>query len=224
VELHLGSKGFFTAVFMNLENMDRVFEEEPYFHASARLYMRPWKENFSPEKKIFKKVPVWLRFYSLPLDYWLPSTFEEIGNKLGKYVKTSEATLKEKYTSYARIYIEMDVSRALPEAISLEFRDEEWIQNINYEHIPFRCRRCHEHGHLIREFPLNKKQEVENPKPQEDEDGFIKPNPRSKANKKKNKTPTGNNLERRNKTEGRDKTSKGVENEKDSTKAQEVIG
>jgi hypothetical protein len=51
----------------------------------------------------------------------------------------------------------MDVLGALPEAISLEFRDEEWIQNIDYEQIPFRCRRCHEHGHLIREFPLNKK-------------------------------------------------------------------
>jgi hypothetical protein len=96
----------------------------------------------------------------------LPSTFEAIGNKLGKYVKTSEATLKGRYTSYARICIEMDVSGALPEAISLEFRDEEWIQNIDYEQIPFRCRRCHEHGHLIRECPLNKKQEAKNPKPQ----------------------------------------------------------
>jgi hypothetical protein len=90
----------------------------------------------------------------------LSSTFEAIGNKLGKYVKTSEATLKGRYTSYARICIEMDVSGALPEAISLEFRDEEWIQSINYEQIPFRCRRCHENGHLIRECLLNKKQET----------------------------------------------------------------
>jgi hypothetical protein len=56
VELHLGSKGFFTAVFMNLGDRDRVFKGGPYFHASAGLYMQPWKENFSPEKKTFKKV------------------------------------------------------------------------------------------------------------------------------------------------------------------------
>ena len=48
-------------------------------------------------------------------------------------MKTSEATLKGRYTSYATICIEMDVSGALPEAITLEFRDEEWIQNIDYE-------------------------------------------------------------------------------------------
>jgi hypothetical protein len=114
VELHLGSKGFFTEVFINLEDRDRIFEGGPYFHASAELYMQPWKENFSPEKETFKKVSVWLRLYSLTLDYWLPSTLEAIGNKLGKYIKTAEATLRGRYTSYARICIEMDVSGALP--------------------------------------------------------------------------------------------------------------
>lgn len=27
---------------------------------------------------------------------------------------------------------------------------------MDYEHVPFRCRKCHEHGHLFRDFPLNK--------------------------------------------------------------------
>jgi hypothetical protein len=65
-------------------------------------------------------------------------------------VKTSKETLKGRYTSYARICIEIDVSEALLEAISLEFRDEEWIQSVDYEKISFRCRRCHEHGHLFK--------------------------------------------------------------------------
>jgi len=69
------------------------------------------------------------------------SSFEAIENKLGKYVKTWKETLKGRYTFYPRIYIEKDASGALPEAIILEFRDEEWIQRIDYEKIPFRCRR-----------------------------------------------------------------------------------
>jgi hypothetical protein len=48
VEFHLGSKGFFTLVFMNMEDMDKVFEGGECFHASAGMYMRSWKENFSP--------------------------------------------------------------------------------------------------------------------------------------------------------------------------------
>jgi hypothetical protein len=221
VELHLGSKGFFTAVFMNLEDRDRVFEWGPYFHTSTGLYMRPWKENFSLEKETFKNVPIWLGLYSLPLDYWLPSTFEAIRNKLGKYVKTSQATLKGRYTSYARICIDMDVLGALPEDISLEFRDEEWIQSIDYEQIPFRCRRCHEHGHLFIECPLNKKQEEENTKIQQDGDGFIKSNHMNKANKKPSKAPMGSNPEARTRTKGRDKTNKEEEGGKEKEKAKE---
>jgi hypothetical protein len=49
----------------------------------------------------------------------------------------------------------MDISRALPGSITLEYQDEDWGQTIDYEHIPFHCRKCHEHGHLFRECPLN---------------------------------------------------------------------
>jgi hypothetical protein len=58
VELHLGLKGFFTSVFMNLEDRDKFFEGGAYFHASKGLYMQPWKEKLSSEKETFKNVPV----------------------------------------------------------------------------------------------------------------------------------------------------------------------
>ena len=50
----------------------------------------------------------------------------------------------------------MDLSRALPHEVIQEVFNEECVQIVDYEHIPFRCRRCHEHGHLFRDFPLNK--------------------------------------------------------------------
>ena len=99
----------------------------------------------------------------------------------------------------------MDISGALPKAISLEFRDEEWIQKIDYEQIPFRCRQCHQHGNLIREFSLNKRKEAVNPKTQQEKEGFITPNPRNRENKKKSKTSAGNNQEK-NKMEGTKQT------------------
>jgi len=40
-------------------------------------------------------------------------------------------------------------------SISLEYHDEEWIQKIDYDHIPFKCRKFHEHGHLFQDYPLN---------------------------------------------------------------------
>jgi hypothetical protein len=56
---------------------------------------------------------------------------------------------------------------------------------------------------------------VEKNKLQQDEDGFIKPNHRNRANKKQSKTPTGSNSEARNRTEGRDNTNKEEEGGKE---------
>jgi hypothetical protein len=166
-ELQLSSKGFFTVIFYNLEDKDRIFEGGPYFYNSVGLYLCFWTDCFCPEKENFAYAPVWIRLYSLPQEFWLEEILLGIGNTLGKYVKSSEATKQRKYTSYARICVYMNISKALPGTVTLEYQDEEWAQTIDYEHIPFRCRKCHEHGHLFRDFPLNappKREAEEKPK------------------------------------------------------------
>ena len=112
--------------------------------------------NFVPEREIFSLVLVWVRLYYLPLDYWQTELLVAIGNKLARYIKAYEATRRGKYTSFARICVEMDLSGALPDEVILEVFDEEWVQTVDYEHILFRCSKCHEHGHLFRDCLLSK--------------------------------------------------------------------
>lgn len=147
IHLHLGSKGFFTIVFTSLEDKDRVFEGGPYFYVAVGLYMWPWMMNFVLEHETFTLVPVWIRLYSLPLDYWLLESLKTIGNKLGHFLKISDVTLKGKYNSFFLIFVEMDLFGALPDTIILEVYDEEWVQVVDNEHIPFRCHKCHENEH-----------------------------------------------------------------------------
>jgi hypothetical protein len=174
-ELQLGSKGFFTIIFYNLEDRNRIFDGGPYFFNSAGLFLRFWTEKFSPEKEDFAHAPVWIRLYSLPQEFWLEEVLAGIGNTIGIYVKSSEATKQRRYTSYARICVYLNITKALPGSIILEYQDEDWTQTIDYEHIPFRCRRCHEHGHLFRECPLNTAPKEGNPDSNKDKDGFMQP-------------------------------------------------
>jgi len=81
-------------VFTSLEVKDRVFKGGPYFYAAAGLYMRPWMMNFVPECETFTSILIWIRLYSLLLDYWLLESLKTIGNKLGHFLKISNATLK----------------------------------------------------------------------------------------------------------------------------------
>lgn len=140
--------------------------------------------NFVLERETFTSVLVWVRLYSLPLDYWQTESLTAIGNKLGRFVKAFEATTRGKYTSFAQIYVEMDLSGDLPDEIILEAHDEEWVQTIDYEHIPFRCRKCHVHGHLFRDFPLTRIENKSKFNAMKDSKGFHKMAYKGKGNKK----------------------------------------
>lgn len=68
----------------------------------------------------------------------------------------------------------MDLSGGLPDEVILEVYDEEWVQAVDYEHIPFRCYKCHEHGHLFRDCPLNIREEHQKTNKGKDPTGFTK--------------------------------------------------
>ena len=65
-DLHLGEMGFFTVVFFNLEDRNKIFEGGPYFFNSVGLFLKPWKEKFNPDKEDLTYVPILIRLYSLP--------------------------------------------------------------------------------------------------------------------------------------------------------------
>eukprot|EP00253_Pinus_taeda_P022907 PITA_22907 len=125
-----------------MEERDRIFEGGPCFFATVGLYMQPWTMNFLPERETFTSILIWIRLYSLPLDYWMPESLKAIG--------------------------------ALPYEVILEVYDEEWVQIVEYEHIPFRCHKFHEQGHLSRDFPLNKREEYLHTSKGKDQIGFTK--------------------------------------------------
>ena len=91
------------------------------------------------------------------MEYWCEENLMEIGNILGNFVKVSEQTRQRRYISYARICIYLDITKDLPGGIDLTWEDEDWFQAIYYDQITFRCRQCHEHRDMLRDYPHNKK-------------------------------------------------------------------
>jgi len=127
VTLQLGPKGFFTTIFLCLEDKYRILGGGPYFFNSAGLYLREWIPKFNPDKEDLTWAPVWIRLYSLPDEYWDEDILKDIGNGVGDFIRAADETRSRKYTSYARICVFIQLNEALPEAVMLAHRDEEWI-------------------------------------------------------------------------------------------------
>jgi len=89
-----------------------------------------------------------------------------------------------RYTSYARICVFVRLDKALSDSVSLYHDDLEWIQPLDFEHVPFRCRKCHSHGHLFRDCPLNAKPQTSDTLDKLAHDGFTKVANRKRLHKK----------------------------------------
>jgi len=55
---------------------------------------------------------------------------------------------------------------------------------VDYEHVPFECHKCHEHGHLFRDCPLNKMESNIKTNTGKDTKGFTKVGGKVKGGKK----------------------------------------
>ena len=144
-------KGYFAFIFEKKEDRDLIFKNGPYFMGPRGMYLNKWDLSFNPEKDIPKAVPVWVKLPHLPLHCWNDEDFRTIGNTLGKYVDKSEP--KAPMFSCARICVEVDLEKGLPESINLSIDGWTHLQTVDYEQIPFKCKYCHEYGHFAKSCP-----------------------------------------------------------------------
>jgi hypothetical protein len=114
------------------------------------LFLAPWTLDFNPGAEI-TAAPVWVRLPHLPLHLWGKSSLKDIGNKLGRFLDSVEP--KGGQITCARICVEVNLEKGLPEAIKLSLGEWCHIQELDYEQIPFKCLRCHAYGHFAKSCP-----------------------------------------------------------------------
>ena len=98
-------------------------------------------------------MPVWVRLPYLPLEFLREDILWQSAALLGKPIAITHQSLDKKVISYARICVEINLNNPLPLEIFLGASS--WVQNLDYESLPFQCRICHEYGHLQRQCPHN---------------------------------------------------------------------
>lgn len=79
-------------------------------------------------------IPLWITFPGLPLECWNAKVLSKIASKVGTPITTDEMTESKKRVSYARILVEVDVSKELTKIVPLRMpngRDRDQI--VKYE-------------------------------------------------------------------------------------------
>ncbi|GLJ16365.1 hypothetical protein SUGI_0277300 [Cryptomeria japonica] len=120
------------------------------------LMIKPWYEDLNPSYESFCKMSIWVRLPNLPLHLWVDQLLEEVGEALGDFLMVDVESFDILHPTYARILVDIDASKGLPTEIKLSTPKGLWIQPLNYEGIPFRCRRYFKTGHVAAKCYLEK--------------------------------------------------------------------
>ncbi|GAV78586.1 DUF4283 domain-containing protein [Cephalotus follicularis] len=83
------------------------------------LIVQRWQPYFQPSMAHLTKSSLWIRLLELPLEFYDEGVLFSIGKLLGKPLHLYHNTVRATRTKYARLCIEVDLSRLLVSRIDL---------------------------------------------------------------------------------------------------------
>ncbi|XP_042038352.1 uncharacterized protein LOC121784256 [Salvia splendens] len=110
--------------------------------------MRVFK--WSPDFDAYCESPIaaiWCNLIGLPIHLFDQSALFAIGKLLGTPIQVDRATANKTRLSFARICVEIDISKPPPEEIILDICGRETVQQVRWDKIPSYCRDCKHVGH-----------------------------------------------------------------------------
>ncbi|KAI8527241.1 hypothetical protein RHMOL_Rhmol12G0060300 [Rhododendron molle] len=135
--------GFYVIRFESKVDYLRVYMGGPWIIQDHYLTVRKWHSDFKADMAVATKTAIWVRLPLLPMEYYDEATLDVIADKLGKRLKVDNKTVISARGSYARICVELDLSKPLEPSIAVGKFD----YMLEYEHIHLICFSCGRVGH-----------------------------------------------------------------------------
>ncbi|XP_048503075.1 uncharacterized protein LOC125498825 [Beta vulgaris subsp. vulgaris] len=139
--------GFFVVKFGSIDDRNEVLYAGPHIFYNRFMIVKPWTADFSCKEEVLKIIPIWVKLPNLPLNCWSPDSLSRIGSLLGVPLYADECTSKQLRISFARILVEIDVTKDRKQFLMVEDANGMTIkQDVRYDWWPPFCHKCQKIG------------------------------------------------------------------------------
>ncbi|KAK6161317.1 hypothetical protein DH2020_004698 [Rehmannia glutinosa] len=141
--------GWMVFKFKTEHDRDMVIRGGPYSVYGRPLLLKPLPKFFNFGDDDIKSVPVWINFPHLPWDFWNEKALEKIASLVGTPITTDRLTRTKGKMEYARVFVEVDVSKELVRSVNIIAKGYSYDQEVIYENEPKFCSKCNRIGHSL---------------------------------------------------------------------------
>jgi hypothetical protein len=142
-------RGFYEFQFVSYEDMHLAWSMGSMNLKPGLLRLSKWTNDFNPYTQRQTHAQVWVRFMELPQEYWRRRTLFEIASAIGTPLSLDDATRNRAFGHYARILVDVDLSRRLFDEVVVEREGYAFKLAVVYERLPSFCTHCQVIGHMI---------------------------------------------------------------------------
>ncbi|CAN1165417.1 hypothetical protein LINPERHAP2_LOCUS26138 [Linum perenne] len=142
------ANNFFLVRFSSSEDYQRAAFKGPWKIFDYYISVARWSPNFKEDEPI-RTILFWVRLPKLPIHYFNNVAVSRIGNCIGRTVRLDLATKEGARGRYARVCVELDVSKPLLGKYILDDR----VMHIEYESLENICFDCGFYGHKLDHCP-----------------------------------------------------------------------
>ncbi|CAN1149421.1 hypothetical protein LINPERHAP2_LOCUS17012, partial [Linum perenne] len=143
--------GYYVVKFETVSDYQHALFGGPWMVGDHYVVIQEWRPYFQPENYPITTLRVWVRLPGIPLEYYDATILRIIGDRIGKTVRLDHTTLEGSRGNFARICVEVDLSKPLLS----KYRLRRPIRRVEYEGLHTICYVCGCYGHGQGECPAS---------------------------------------------------------------------
>ena len=149
-EVFLHEDGYYLIMFQKISDMNDILFSGPYTINNRPIILKQWCPEFDFGSEFLTEIPLWVNFPKLPLSCWGVGSLSRIASAIGVPLFADECTTKQTRISYARMLVEVNVTKVIPQKIAVvDPNGKTFMQEVMLEWRPQYCDRCQKSGHLF---------------------------------------------------------------------------
>lgn len=112
------------------------------------MIVTKWKPRAEEEEQEDESIPMWIHLTKVPLHMFSWEGLSLLASPVGLPVKLHPETLACTSFEVAKIFVKVDVSKALPKEMNFTSKGKEFTVDFHYPWLPSRCKQCDKWGHV----------------------------------------------------------------------------